>query len=62
MDLRYLEYIVEIANQHSISRAADSLFITQSNLSQYLGRLEEELGIKLFDRKRNDMTLTMAGM
>lgn len=61
MDLRYLEYIVEIANQHSISRAADSLFITQSNLSQYLSRLEEELGTKLFDRKRNDMTLTMAG-
>lgn len=61
MDLRYLEYIVEIANQHSISRAADSLFITQSNLSQYLGRLEEELGIKLFERKRNDITLTMAG-
>lgn len=61
MDLRFLEYIVEIANQHSISRAADSLFITQSNLSQYLSRLEEELGTRLFDRKRNDMTLTMAG-
>ncbi|MCI8888954.1 MAG: LysR family transcriptional regulator [Hungatella sp.] len=61
MDLRYLEYIVEIANQHSISRAADRLFITQSNLSQYLSRLEEELGTKLFDRRRNDMTLTTAG-
>lgn len=61
MDLHYLEYIIEIANMHSISRAAEKLFITQSTLSQYLSRLEAELGVNLFDRKRNEMTLTPAG-
>ena len=33
MDLHYLEYIIEIANMHSISRAAENLFITQSTLT-----------------------------
>ena len=61
MDLHYLEYIIEIANMHSISRAAENLFITQSTLSQYLSRLEAELGVSLFERKRNEMTLTPAG-
>lgn len=61
MDLHYLEYIIEIANMHSISRAAENLFITQSTLSQYLSRLESELGVNLFERRRNEMTLTPAG-
>lgn len=61
MDLHYLEYIIEIANMHSISRAAENLFITQSTLSQYLSRLESELGVSLFERRRNEMTLTPAG-
>lgn len=61
MDLHYLEYIIEIANMHSISRAAENLFITQSTLSQYLSRLEYELGVSLFERRRNEMTLTPAG-
>ena len=61
MDLHYLEYIIEIANMHSISRAADNLFVTPSSLSQYLSRLEQELGVKLFERKRNEMQLTAAG-
>ncbi len=61
MDLHYLEYIIEIANMHSISHAAENLFITQSTLSQYLSRLEAELGVSLFERRRNEMTLTPAG-
>lgn len=61
VDLHYLKYIIEIANMHSISRAAENLFITQSTLSQYLSRLEAELGISLFERRRNEMTLTPAG-
>lgn len=61
MDLHYLEYIIEIAKTHSISRAAENLFVTQSTMSQYLSRLEGELGINLFERRRNEMTLTPAG-
>lgn len=61
MDLHHLEYIIEIANMHNISRAADNLHITQSTLSQYLSKLEGELGIRLFDRRRNEVVLTTAG-
>jgi DNA-binding transcriptional LysR family regulator len=61
MDLHGLEYIVEIANVHNLSRAAENLFITQSTLSQHLSKLEAELGVSLFERKRNEMSLTPAG-
>ena len=61
MGLRYLEYIIESAKCQSISRAAEVLCITQSTLSQYLSKLESEIGVKLFDRQRNGMMLTPAG-
>lgn len=61
MDLHHLEYIIEIANMGGISKASENLHITQSTLSQYLIRLEEELGIRLFDRRRDGMVLTAAG-
>ena len=61
MDLHYLEYVIEIAKCQSISRAAEVLCITQSTLSQYLSKLESEIGVKLFDRQRNGMVLTPAG-
>lgn len=61
MDLHQLKYVIEIANMHSISRAAENLFISQSTLSQFLTKLEGELGVCLFERKRNDMILTPAG-
>ena len=48
MELRQLEYIVAIADQGNITKAAESLFITQSGLNQQLIKLEQELGIQLF--------------
>ncbi|MGN1164501.1 MAG: LysR substrate-binding domain-containing protein [Candidatus Ornithospirochaeta sp.] len=62
MDLHYLEYIIEIAKCRSISRAAEVLCITQSTLSQYLSKVESDIGVKLFDRQRNGMSLTPAGV
>ena len=61
MDLHQLEYVIAIADEKGISRAADKLHITQSTLSQFLGKLEGELGVRLFDRRRNEMVLTYAG-
>ncbi len=61
MDLHQLQYVIEIANMRSISRASENLFISQSTLSQFLSKLESELGISLFERKRTEMTLTPAG-
>ena len=50
MDIQVLEYIVTIADCGSISRAAQKLFITQSGLNQQLIKLENRLGIKIFER------------
>lgn len=61
MDLRQIEYIVAIAEEQSISRAADKLFITQSALNQQLLKLEKELGTPLFERRKHTMTPTYAG-
>lgn len=61
MELKQLEYVIAIADCGSISKAADSLFITQSGLNQQLIRLESELGIKLFDRDKHYLKMTEAG-
>ncbi|HJC46651.1 MAG TPA: LysR family transcriptional regulator [Candidatus Lachnoclostridium pullistercoris] len=62
MDLRQLEYIVKIAEENNITRAAEKLFITQSALNQQLLRLEKELGTPLFYRSRTNWRPTEAGM
>lgn len=62
MNVQQLEYIIEIAKEKNITRAAKNLFISQSNLSQYLAKLENELDVPLFIRHRNELVLTDAGM
>lgn len=44
MDLKQIEYIIKIADEKSITRAAEKLFLTQSALNQQLLRLEKALG------------------
>lgn len=61
MDFHQLEYVIAIAEEKSISKAAKKLYISQPSLSQYIIRLEDNLGIKLFERKGNFVTLTYAG-
>ncbi len=56
-----MEYILKIADENNITRAAEKLYITQSALNQQLLRLEKELGTQLFVRSRNDWHLTEAG-
>ena len=62
MDLRQVEYIIKIADENNITRAAEKLFITQSALNQQLLKLEKELGTPLFHRSRTNWRLTEAGM
>ena len=45
------QYFLVLAEEHSISRAAEKLFITHQSLSKYLTNLEQELGVLLFRRK-----------
>ena len=54
MDLRQIQYIVAIAEENNITRAAEKLYITQSALNQQLLKLEKELGVQLFHRSRTD--------
>lgn len=61
MDFHQLEYVIAIAEEKSISKAAKKLYISQPSLSQYIIRLESSLGLMLFDRKGNNVTLTFAG-
>ena len=44
MDLKELNYLIAIADEGSISRAAESLYMAQSSLSQFLQQYEAELG------------------
>ena len=55
------EYFLTIVKERSISRAAEKLYLSQPYLSQYLAKLERELGVTLLDRSRTPLRLTPAG-
>jgi DNA-binding transcriptional LysR family regulator len=61
MDLYQLEAFVAVAQERSFSRAALRLHRTQSAVSQTIGKLEDSLGEKVFERSSRDGTLTAAG-
>lgn len=50
MELKEARYIIAIAREKNISKAAETLFISQPSLSKYLKNLEQQLGTRLFDR------------
>lgn len=62
MDIRVLRYFLAVAQEESISGAAEYLHLTQPTLSRQLMDLEEELGKKLFIRGSRKVTLTEDGL
>jgi len=62
MDLYQLEAFLAVAQERSFSRAALRLHRTQSAISQTIGKLEELVGEKVFERSSRDATLTAAGL
>ena len=61
MIFKNYEYFLTIAEEGNISSAARKLFVSQPSLSQYLKRLETNLGVELFDHTRYPLQLTYAG-
>lgn len=62
MDSKILEYIIAIAEEKSVSRAADRFYLSQSVVSHHLKNLEEEFGEPFFVRDPRGMQLTRAGI
>ncbi len=61
MELRRMQYVVQVAEEKSFSKAAQKLHIAQPSLSQQIAKLEKELGVILFQRSPAEVTLTRAG-
>ncbi|WP_412989438.1 LysR family transcriptional regulator [Pediococcus siamensis] len=61
MELRVLKYFIAVVNEENITKAAQSLHISQPALSRQLKELEEELNVKLFIRGKRQITLTPSG-
>lgn len=61
MELRVLNYFVATAQELNMTRAAQRLLVSQPALSRQIADLEDELGVKLFNRQPRHLTLTPAG-
>lgn len=61
MNLQHLKYAVTVAEFHSINKAADALYISQPNLSRAIRELEQEIGITIFKRTPQGVSLTFSG-
>jgi len=61
MTLTQLKYTLAVAEEGNFTLAAEKCFVTQPTLSMQVQKLEEELGIQLFNRKSKPITLTAVG-
>jgi len=61
LDIRHLEYFIEVAGQKSFSNAANTTHVSQSTISKTIKDLEDELGKSLFNRSSKFVQLTDTG-
>ena len=62
MELRQIRYFLAVQETGTFTKAAERLFVTQPALSSGIKGLEEELGVKLFERGHKRATLTPEGI
>jgi LysR family hydrogen peroxide-inducible transcriptional activator len=61
MNIQQIEYVVAVYQIRHFGLAAEKCFITQSTLSTMIGRFEDEIGMKLFDRASKPIAVTQEG-
>ncbi|RII22250.1 HTH-type transcriptional regulator BenM [Streptomyces sp. YIM 130001] len=61
VDTRLLRYFAAVAEEGTLTRAAERLFVSQPALTKQIKQLETQLGVRLFTRSRTGMTLTEPG-
>jgi DNA-binding transcriptional LysR family regulator len=62
MEIRVLRYFLAVVREESITKASEVLHITQPTLSRQLSQMEEEIGVKLFERGTRKIKLTNEGI
>ena len=61
MNVKHFEYLNIVSKEKSISKAAKLLEVSQPSLSQTIKKIEDELGLEIFDRSATPMKTTKAG-
>ena len=61
MTITQLHYVLAVAEYKNFTKAAEKIFVTQPTLSMQVQKLEEELGVKIFDRSKKPILLTQVG-
>ncbi len=61
MEFRQIEAFINVAKYRSFSKAADATYLTQPTVSLHVASLEKELGVILFERKKNSVITTKEG-
>lgn len=62
MEIRVLRYFLAVVREESITKASEALHITQPTLSRQLSQMEEEVGVRLFERGTRKIKLTNEGI
>jgi LysR family hydrogen peroxide-inducible transcriptional activator len=62
MNLRDLKYIVEVAREKNFARASEKVFVSQPALSMQIKKLEDSLGVNIFERDKQNFLITPAGI
>jgi LysR family hydrogen peroxide-inducible transcriptional activator len=61
MNIQQFQYVLAVVDSKNFETAAERCFVTQSTLSTMIGRLEKEIGIKIFNRKTKPVSITPEG-
>ncbi len=61
MNIQQFQYVLAVAELRHFEQAANKCFVTQSTLSTMISKFEDEIGVKIFDRKKKPVTITKEG-